>query len=158
MRWIIKANEEFVAEVITNHSITDDQAIELAGFEKLEKENFDDPDYKYNGKELWFDDLTVEPVIMDITVEPGNYSNGYNDRRFNFGCDWSIVDENGASIFLFDPNYSTIINQSYYIDKVNEIIAEENEDKSHELMVALEAELSTDEDVCEALNAAESDE
>lgn len=60
MKFIIKSNDEFVAEVITNHSITNEEAFKLAGFEELETENIDDPDYSFEGRELWYDDLTVE--------------------------------------------------------------------------------------------------
>lgn len=51
---------EKVGEVVTNHSISFDDALDLLGAERLEKEYFDDPDLSINGQEYWSDDLRME--------------------------------------------------------------------------------------------------
>lgn len=58
--WILKSGNDKIAELITNRSISLNDAINMLGMEQLEKNNADDPDYIYNGFELWFDDLTIE--------------------------------------------------------------------------------------------------
>ena len=60
MNWVLKNGDEIIVGFGTSHSISLDDAINLCGFEKLKKENIDDADYKYNGKELWYDDLVLE--------------------------------------------------------------------------------------------------
>lgn len=60
MVWILKNGDEVIEEFGTSHSISLEDAIDLCGFENLEKVNIDDADYMYNGKELWYDDLSIE--------------------------------------------------------------------------------------------------
>ena len=60
MMWILRNRDEIIEEFSTSHSISLDDAIELCGFEELEKVNIFDPDYIYNGNELWYDDLLLE--------------------------------------------------------------------------------------------------
>ena len=59
MTWRIINGDVTVAEFSTNHSISLDDAIKRCEFEKLGKVNIDDPDYKYEGKEYWYDDLEL---------------------------------------------------------------------------------------------------
>ena len=54
-----KETYEKVGEVITNHSISLDEALDLLGAEKLQIENPWDPDYLIDGKEIWYDDLEM---------------------------------------------------------------------------------------------------
>lgn len=58
MWWILKHGDEVIEEFGTSHSISLDDAINLCEFEKLHIG--DDADYIYKGKELWYDDLTLE--------------------------------------------------------------------------------------------------
>ena len=51
---------EKVGEVVTNHSISLDDALDLLGAERPEKEYFDDPDLRINGQEYWSGDLRME--------------------------------------------------------------------------------------------------
>lgn len=60
MKIINTVTGETVAEIITNHRITIDEALYCAGADKLEVENAGDPDYILNGKELWYDELELE--------------------------------------------------------------------------------------------------
>jgi len=60
MIWVLKNGEEIIEEFATSHSISLEDAIELCGFEKLNTVHIDDPGYKYKGKELWYDDLSLE--------------------------------------------------------------------------------------------------
>lgn len=52
---------ETIANILTNHSMTLDEALDLVGAEPLEAENSCDPDYILNGVELWYDDLDLVP-------------------------------------------------------------------------------------------------
>lgn len=54
-------NGETIANILTNHSMTLDEALDLVGAEPLEAENSCDPDYILNGVELWYDDLDLVP-------------------------------------------------------------------------------------------------
>ena len=54
-------NGETIANILTNHSMTLDEALDLVGAEPLEAENSCDPDYILNGVELCYDDLDLVP-------------------------------------------------------------------------------------------------
>ena len=54
-----KETLEKVGEVVTNHYISLDDAIDLLDATRLEVINSDDPDFKINGKEYWLDDLDI---------------------------------------------------------------------------------------------------
>ena len=61
MKIINKPNGKVIAEIITNHSMCLDEALEFVpGLKKLNKENPWDPDYEINGEEVWYDDLDME--------------------------------------------------------------------------------------------------
>lgn len=49
-----------IGEVITNHSIRFDEALDLLGAERVEIENPWDADLRIDGEEYWSDDLCVE--------------------------------------------------------------------------------------------------
>ena len=53
MKIISNETGETIANIITNHSMTLDEALDLVGAEPLEAENSCDPDYILNGVELW---------------------------------------------------------------------------------------------------------
>lgn len=55
-----KTNFEKVAEVITNHSISIEDALRLIGAEYVEIENPWDADLIIDGKKYWSDDLEME--------------------------------------------------------------------------------------------------
>lgn len=57
--------KEIVCEILTNHSMTLDEAIELVG-EFIDTENFDDADVMIHGKEYWSEEL-------DVTTNPDLY-------------------------------------------------------------------------------------
>ena len=59
MKFGVYNNDEKIAEVITNHSITFEECCTLAGMNKLESYSLDDPDYELNGHHYWFDDLEM---------------------------------------------------------------------------------------------------
>ena len=67
MTWQLLNNGELMEEIITNHSILLDDAIELSELEKIdygngEKPESDFPDYvhKATGMKVWYDDLDLE--------------------------------------------------------------------------------------------------
>ena len=55
MKIISNETGETIANILTNHSMTLDEAIDLVA------ENSCDPDYILNGVELWYDDLDLVP-------------------------------------------------------------------------------------------------
>ena len=57
MKWRLCNQGETIVEFETTHSITFEEAIDMCGFEKLEKVNIDDPDCTYDGLEYWYDDM-----------------------------------------------------------------------------------------------------
>lgn len=59
MKIISNETGETIANILTNHSMTLDEALDLVGAEPLEAENSCDPDYILNGVELWYDDLDL---------------------------------------------------------------------------------------------------
>lgn len=59
MKIINTVTGETVAEIITNHSMSLDEAIALMGT-PYEKKHDDDPDYIIGGVECWYDDLAME--------------------------------------------------------------------------------------------------
>lgn len=60
MKIINKNNQEVIAEIVSNHSMCLDEALEFVpGLETLEKENPWDADYSVNGEEIWYDDLEI---------------------------------------------------------------------------------------------------
>lgn len=59
MKIIDKTTGETIAEVLTNHSMTLEEAIDLAGGEWVEDENEGDH-YLLAGGEYWYDDLYIE--------------------------------------------------------------------------------------------------
>ena len=61
MKIISNETGETIANILTNHSMTLDEALDLVGAEPLEAENSCDPDYILNGVELWYDDLDLVP-------------------------------------------------------------------------------------------------
>ena len=67
MKIISNETGETIANILTNHSMTLDEALDLVGAEPLEAENSCDPDYILNGVELWYDDLDLVPDSWDIT-------------------------------------------------------------------------------------------
>lgn len=60
MKIINMANGEIVAEILTNHSVTLDEALEIAGAEVVEQKYIDDPTHRLNGKDLWSEELYIE--------------------------------------------------------------------------------------------------
>lgn len=59
---IRKSDNSIIAKVITNHSMTLDEAIDLMAEEYYEHEPgvwTDDPDYRINGIDCWYDDLDL---------------------------------------------------------------------------------------------------
>lgn len=68
---INKETAEKVGTVITNHSISLDEAIDLLGMVRLETVSVSDADLSYNGKEYWYDDL-------DIVLEEEYFQTRYN--------------------------------------------------------------------------------
>ena len=68
MMWIVNNNGKVIAWFINDRSMTKDEALELIGMEKQEqeKEHIDDPDYRFDGRDFWYDDLTVEPVTNEM--------------------------------------------------------------------------------------------
>lgn len=61
MKIISNETGETIANILTNHSMTLDEALDLVGAEPLEAKNSCDPDYILNGVELWYDDLDLVP-------------------------------------------------------------------------------------------------
>lgn len=61
MKIISNKTGETIANILANHSMTLDEALDLVGAEPLEAENSCDPDYILNGVELWYDDLDLVP-------------------------------------------------------------------------------------------------
>ena len=61
MKIINKINGEVIAEIITNHSMTIEEALELVG-ERFETDDpsFDDPDFIVDGEEVWVEDCEME--------------------------------------------------------------------------------------------------
>lgn len=63
----------FVTLVRTDRGMTDDEILELAGFEKIETEYDDEPDYQFNGKKFWYEELRVteiDSLIGDTYSDP----------------------------------------------------------------------------------------
>lgn len=58
MKIINKVTGEVVAEIITNHGMTLDEAISLVG-SFIDQEYSDDPNVEINGTEYWSDDLDI---------------------------------------------------------------------------------------------------
>ena len=67
--WTICNNGTVIELLINNSSVTKDEALDLIGMEKLNKEHIDDPDYTFKGRDFWYDDLTVD----NVTNESGLY-------------------------------------------------------------------------------------
>ena len=63
MMWIVNNNGKVIAWFINDRSIAKDEALDMIGMTKQEqeKEHVDDPDYRFGGRDFWYDDLTVEP-------------------------------------------------------------------------------------------------
>ena len=60
IKLINKANNEILCEILANHSMTIDEAIEfIPGLENLKKDDCTDPDYMVNGEEIWYDDIEM---------------------------------------------------------------------------------------------------
>lgn len=64
---------EKIGEVVTNHSISFDDALDLLGAERIEIENPWDADLRIDGKEYWSDDLCVEleDEYIDALIRAG---------------------------------------------------------------------------------------
>lgn len=58
MKIVNTVTGETIAEILTNHSMTIDEALDLVG-EPYEREYDDDPDYIVNGKEVWIEECTM---------------------------------------------------------------------------------------------------
>lgn len=62
MKLISKETKEIIAEIITNRSLTKDEAIQLTAEKEYKHDPFewtDDPDYRINGIDCWYDDLEL---------------------------------------------------------------------------------------------------
>lgn len=59
MHIISRYDKTKIAHIITNHSMTLDEAIDLMAYEIVDKEYDDDPDCIINGVECWYDDLDI---------------------------------------------------------------------------------------------------
>lgn len=59
MKIINTVTGETVAEIITDHSMSLDEAIGLVGT-PYDKQYDDDPDYIIGGMECWYDELAME--------------------------------------------------------------------------------------------------
>lgn len=88
-----KENMEKIGEVITNHSISLDDAIDLLGAVRLEKVNSDDPDFLIDGKEIWYDDLEMvndDNYLKEITAFRLNkealVKNGSGREVYSLNC------------------------------------------------------------------------
>ena len=56
---IININtDEIIAEIITNRSLTIEEALDLVGT-RVEREYHDDPDYIVNGCEVWIEECDM---------------------------------------------------------------------------------------------------
>lgn len=53
--------DELIGEVITNHSMTDEEALRLLGAEPYEMVQMDDPQFIMpNGAQIWWDDISTK--------------------------------------------------------------------------------------------------
>jgi hypothetical protein len=66
MMWTICNNGAVIGWLINDRSVTKDEALDMIGMTKQEKENIDDPDCRFGGRDFWYDDLTVEPVTNEM--------------------------------------------------------------------------------------------
>lgn len=113
-----KNTNEIIAEITTNHSMSLDEAINLAG-EFIPMENIDDPNVLISGKEYWYDDLdlinfnTSEYECISIAAEQldipvGHLIAHHGDDEIMSICDcrsgrealWIIWDDNDIAIYL----------------------------------------------------------
>ena len=58
MKIINKTTNEVIATITTNHRMTVDEALEIAGAEKTEG-GIDIPDYTFDGKEIWIEETDL---------------------------------------------------------------------------------------------------
>lgn len=56
----IISNGEVIGDIITNHTMTLEQALKLIGAEFVNPERPDDPDVILYGKSYWMEDLKIE--------------------------------------------------------------------------------------------------
>lgn len=109
--YVIFNNDEYLTHFYAGGRFTDEEVFEMAGFEKHLHFNFDDPDYEFDGLELWFDDLYVmhldsslvgysysdpegEWYIFDVDPEDSVWIRNIQDGNLNLGqeCAISLVE------------------------------------------------------------------
>ena len=120
-----KNTNEIITEITTNHSMSLDEAVNLAG-EFIPMENIDDPNVLISGKEYWYDDLdlisfnTSEYECISIAAEQldipaGHLIAHYNDDEIMSVCTcrsgrealWIIWNDNDIAIYLDDHSILT---------------------------------------------------